>query len=380
MPKPKSAAGKQRDKAIKQYYAALKVYRDQNVKHEGALQTAFQQLLADVAKVHHCALIPQQPYKKLRPDGTVRDILWDRAMGYWEAKDTNDNLDKEIAAKIKIGYPLNNIIFEDTQQAVLFQNKVEKCRFDLSKEDQLASLLEEFFAYHEPEIENFEDAVEQFKDRVPELARGLVAKLDEAHKNNKKFQAAFETFFTICQQTLNPNISRAAVDEMLVQHLLTERLIRKIFDNPEFMHRNVIAAEIEKVIDALTSLSFRRDDFLKSLDRFYRAIEDAAQTLEDFAEKQHFLNTVYERFFQGYSVKVADTHGIVYTPQEIVDFMCASVEEVLKTEFNLTLGSKGVNILDPCTGTGNFIVNLIGRIPKKDLPRVYKEQCNKIAV
>ena len=96
--------------------------------------------------------------------------------------------------------------------------------------------------------------------------------------------------------------------------------------------------------------------------------------MEDFSDKQHFLNTVYERFFQGYSVKVADTHGIVYTPQEIVDFMCASVEEVLKTEFNLTLGSKGVNILDPCTGTGNFIVNLINRIPKKDLPRVYKEQ------
>jgi predicted helicase len=86
------------------------------------------------------------------------------------------------------------------------------------------------------------------------------------------------------------------------------------------------------------------------------------------------LNTVYERFFQGYSVKVADTHGIVYTPQEIVDFMCASVEEVLKTEFGKTLGSKDVNILDPCTGTGNFVVNLIRRVPKKDLKRVYAEQ------
>ncbi len=128
------------------------------------------------------------------------------------------------------------------------------------------------------------------------------------------------------------------------------------------------------MIDALVSQSFNRDEFLKSLDRFYRAIENAARTMEDFAEKQHFLNTVYERFFQGYSVKVADTHGIVYTPQEIVDFMCASVAEVLETEFGLTLGSKGVNILDPCTGTGNFIVNLIGRIPKKDLPRVYREQ------
>jgi len=86
------------------------------------------------------------------------------------------------------------------------------------------------------------------------------------------------------------------------------------------------------------------------------------------------LNVVYERFFQGYSVKVADTHGIVYTPQEIVDFMCSSVAEVLQSEFGKTLGDEGVNILDPCTGTGNFIVNLIGRIPKRDLPRMYREQ------
>src|SRR5207247_8779244 len=110
--------------------------------------------------------------------------------------------------------------------------------------------------------------------------------------------AAFADFFALCQTTLNPNISKAAVDEMLVQHLLTERLFRKIFDNPEFTRRNVIAAEVEKVIAALVSLSFDRDSFLNSLDRFYRAIEDAAHRLEDFSEKQHFLNTVYEQFFQ----------------------------------------------------------------------------------
>jgi predicted helicase len=45
---------------------------------------------------------------------------------------------------------------------------------------------------------------------------------------------------------------------MLVQHLLTERLIRKIFDNPDFTRKNVIAAEVEKVIDALVSRSFNR--------------------------------------------------------------------------------------------------------------------------
>jgi predicted helicase len=33
-----------------------------------------------------------------------------------------------------------------------------------------------------------------------------------------------------------------------------------------------------------------------------------------------------------------------------------------------------VYIIDPCTGTGNFIVNLINRLPKKDLPRMYRGQ------
>jgi predicted helicase len=54
--------------------------------------------------------------------------------------------------------------------------------------------------------------------------------------------------------------------------------------------------------------------------------------------------------------------------------MWASVEEVLQKEFNLYVSSKGVNILDPCTGTGHFIVNLINRIPKEDLPRVLKKE------
>lgn len=57
------------------------------------------------------------------------------------------------------------------------------------------------------------------------------------------------------------------------------------------MQRNNIAAEIEKVISALTIRSFSRDQFLRELDRFYKAIEDAAGTIQEFSEKQKFLNT-----------------------------------------------------------------------------------------
>ncbi|MGH9689311.1 MAG: type ISP restriction/modification enzyme, partial [Candidatus Acidiferrales bacterium] len=67
-------------------------------------------------------------------------------------------------------------------------------------------------------------------------------------------------------------------------------------------------------------------------------------------------------------------HGIVYTPQPIVDFMCASVAEVLEKEFGKSLSSPDVYIIDPCTGTGNFIVNLLRRMERRNLPRMYRQQ------
>ncbi|HUY37038.1 MAG TPA: type ISP restriction/modification enzyme [Pirellulales bacterium] len=374
---PTPADIKPKHKAIAAYYETLREFSDQQVKHEGAVETAFGRLLAETARARGWMLVPKLPLKRggksITPDGTVRDDF-NLHRGYWEAKDSDDDLWAEIQKKTAKGYPLTNTIFEDTRRAVLFQNGQEALDIDLTEPQALADLLNAFYRHTEPDIEGFERAVDEFKERVPELAQALTDKIIEAHRENRKFQTAFEAFMALCRAALNPNLSQAAVDEMLVQHLLTERLIRKIFDNPEFTQRNVIAVEVEKVIAALVSKSFNRDEFLKSLDRFYRAIEDAARVLQEFSDKQHFLNTVYERFFQGYSIRTADTHGIVYTPQAIVDFMCASVAEVLETEFGKKLGDRDVHILDPCTGTGNFIVNLLRRIPKRDLPRMYREQ------
>jgi predicted helicase len=362
---------------IRNYYRELETYRGQGVTHEGALRTAFQNLLADTLP-QGWSLSPEYGMKGaggrlVRPDGAVLDRNY-FPRGYWEAKDPADRLDAEIARKKEKGYPLKNTIFENTQEAILFQNRAPLPRIQLGDPAELAQLLNLFYSYTEPEVLGFEEAVTNFEQEVPHLAEGLLRKIEEAHLANNPFVQAFDGFFRLCQSSLNPNISRRAVDDMLVQHLLTERLIRTIFDLPEFTRRNAIAAEVERVIDALVSESFSRTEYLKSLDPFYVAIERAAHTIPDFKDKQHFLNTVYERFFQGYSRKTADTHGIVYTPQPIVNFMCASVAEILHAEFGAKLGDPDVVVLDPCTGTGNFIVNLMHRVSKADLRRVYESQ------
>ncbi len=367
-------------RAIDQYYKDLATYAEKKVTHETAVRSAFQNLLAAFAQSANWVLIPEQTLANgKRPDGTFRDSF-NLPRGYWEAKDGHDDLQKEIRKKISDGYPLSNIIFEDTRRAILYQNNKPALEADLTNPKDLTAVLDTFFHYAAPDIATFEHAVDDFKESIPDLAQGLMQRIQEEHARNKPFVAAFSSFLELCRTSLDPNMSRATVDEMLVQHLLTERLFRTIFNNQDFIHRNVIAAEIEKVIQALTSRAFNRYEFLKSLDRFYIAIENAAKNLDDWSEKQHFLNTVYERFFQGFSVKQADTHGIVYTPQEIVDFMCASVEEVLQREFNTSIADPGVQILDPCVGTGSFIVNLLHRIPRSKLKHKYLHDlyCNEI--
>jgi predicted helicase len=366
-------------KAIDRYYKELEAYKGK-ADYELAVRTAFLNLLAETARQVKWMLIPEQTIEGgLRPDGVLRDSF-DLKRGFWEAKGPQSDLDKEIVKKIASGYPLINTIFENTKRAVLYQNKKRAYEYDLQNPKAVSDLLIQFFTYTEPEIATFEVAVQEFKERVPELARALLTIIEREYKLNKKFITAFDAFAELCRQALDPKISIEVINEMLIQHLLTERLFRTVFDNSDFVDRNVIAVEIEKVIQALTSRVFNRHEFLKSLDRFYVAIEATAKSIDGWLERQHFLDTVYERFFQGYSVKRADTYGIVYTPQEIVDFMCASVNEVLQREFDTSIEEPGVQIIDPCVGTGSYIVNLLHRIHTHRLKYKYSNDlfCNEI--
>jgi predicted helicase len=48
-----------------------------------------------------------------------------------------------------------------------------------------------------------------------------------------KFARAFEQFVTLCRQALNPNLRKEVVEEMLVQHLLTERILLRVFGSKD---------------------------------------------------------------------------------------------------------------------------------------------------
>lgn len=365
-------------KTITDYYNSLKGLESINVSNETSIRQTFQTLLHHCAKQFKWTLIPEWKIKRegkspISVDGALVDT-YKLTHGYWEAKNEHDDLNKEIKRKLALGYPRNNILFQSPKRAVLYQDNNLLLDADITDPAKLIEILKLFFEYRPPEIAEWEESAEEFQKRVPELAHVLIEIIRKERNTNKQFMLAFDAFYETCKESLNPNLSENAVEEMLIQHLLTERIFSKVFDNPDFIQKNVIAKDIEKVINALASKSFSKNEFLKNLNRFYIALETAASTIDDYSQKQHFLNTVYEKFFQGFSVKVADTHGIVYTPQPVVNFMVKSVDEILKKEFGKSLSDKGVQILDPFTGTGNFIVRTMQEIKKTSLKYKYQHE------
>ena len=371
-------------KAIRDYYATLQEYAQHNIIRESAVSSPFETLLHACAKQINATLVPQYPMRapkgnRIVIDGAIIDA-YGLPIAYWEAKDIEDNLAKAAQEKQDAGYPLDNILFQTPQRAILYQNEAEVLDIDITEPANLIAALQYLFAYIPPEIDNWQTTVSDFREQVPDLAGKLKELIEQRHKTDSAFKKGFTDFYEICQTSINPDLSRDAVEEMLIQHILTERIFRTVFNRSDFARRNIIAREIENVSDTLMEHAVSRDVFLAPLDRFYLAIEQAALLCKDFSQKQHFLNTFYEKFFQGFSEDVADTHGIVYTPQSIVDFMVKSVAHILESEFNRSLSDSGVHIIDPFVGTGNFIVRLMQDIQGTALEEKYRNElyCNEV--
>jgi predicted helicase len=354
-------------KPIKEYFEELAAFEKHGQFNEMTIRNAFQDLLQTYTKKIGWQFIEEYTIqRKGRRNASVDGAILDQfslPRGFWEAKDSKDDLAIEVRKKFEDGYPQSNILFWQPGRVILFQDARKVLDEDISTPQKLVEVLKAFFEYDQPFIKEWEHAVEEFKNTIPVLAQSVLTILEQQRNSNRPFQQAFDTFMGIVQQSINPSLSVDAVEEMLIQHLLTRRIFTTIFNAPGFLQKNAVAHELEGVIATLVQgYGSTVDDFLRPLDRFYKALEMAAGATDDFSQKQTFLNHVYEKFFQGFAIKVADTHGIVYTPQPIVDFMVESVEAALEKDFEKSLADTGVHILDPFVGTGNFILRIMREI------------------
>jgi predicted helicase len=348
---------------IQQYLNQLRDLRKVSGTHrESVVREAFKDLLKGWARSQDLIFVPEYeiatPAKDRRyVDGALVHTLR-VPFGYWEAKDEKDDLDAEIATKLRRGYPQDNIIFEDSTKAILVQDRQEVYRSPVDDVKALEKLLDLFFGYERTEITEFRKAVEQFKTDLPMVLEALRSMIERAHKREPEFRKAAEEFLKHAQEAINPSLTEADVREMLIQHILTEDVFTAVFPGTPFHRDNNVARELYK----LESTFFKGDtkyQTLKGMEPYYAAIRSAATQIGTHHEKQTFLKVIYENFYKVYNPKAADRLGVIYTPNEIVRFMIESADYLCEKHFGRNLIDKDVEILDPAAGTGTFICEML---------------------
>ena len=212
---------------------------------ETIVREAFKDLLKSWGKQHKLIFLAEYPLKTATKSNIAVDgaLLHELRMplGYWEAKDADDDLDEEVSKKFKKGYPQDNIIFSDDAIAVLWQNRHEVLRCDMTDTQALSTLLKLFFSFERPEIAGFRAAVEQFKTDLPAVLHALREMIELENTKNPGFRAAEIKFLIHAQEAINPALTDADVREMLIQHILTEEIFAKVFDDSDFHQHNNVA-------------------------------------------------------------------------------------------------------------------------------------------
>ena len=356
-------------------------------RREGVLSEPFKHLLRQWGRSQDLIFLAQpeiirEKGVRIYPDGALVHGLR-VPFGYWEAKDADDDLDKEIENKFRSGYPKDNIIFSDDVTAVLYQNGHESVRAPMEDTDALYHLLTAFFAHERAEVADFRKAVRQFAADLPAVLAALRDMIAEKRAASRDFKRAEDAFLKHARDAINPNVSEDDVQEMLIQHILTEDIFAQVFQNPDFHRQNNVAAALYELEGKLFGYG-EKQKLLKALGPYYSGIASTAALIESHSEKQGFLKGLYENFYKVYNPLAADRLGVVYTPGEIVRFMIRSADWLCEKHFGKNLVDKGVDILDPATGTGTYIVELLEyfRGHREKLHYKYKEElhANEVAI
>lgn len=217
---------------------------------------------------------------------------------------------------------------------------------------------------------------EDWANDIAKIARTHIDRIQGILENpeytNEK--AAFKDFAAELRDDLNDSIGDGEIVEMLAQHLVTKPVFDALFDEYSFASHNPMSKAMQSVLDALHEHHLAKE--ADTLERFYASVRQRAAGIDNAQGKQKIIVELYDKFFRNAFPKMTERLGIVYTPVEVVDFILHSVNHLLQKEFGQTLGSKGVHIIDPFTGTGTFITRLIqsGLIKPEELPHKYNHE------
>ena len=188
---------------------------------------------------------------------------------------------------------------------------------------------------------------------VAQIIQNHVDHITETINAGKVEREIFENYLEVLRSHLNSSVTETDAIELLAQHLVTGPVFEALFEDEEFSKYNPVGKSMQTILDVFNDLE------VESLSGFYESVREQVASTRNASEMQDLIKELYNDFFAKAIPELKQNLGIVYTPIEIVDFILQSTDWVLRQEFGKSLGSEGVNIIDPFTGTGTFMTRLL---------------------
>lgn len=358
---------------------------------EEALTAPTEHLLRSLARRQNVSLIAhgQHTIKKLkaRPDFAI--TIGGRITGHIELKAPGKGVDPskwsinshdhEQWEKIKV---LPNLLYTDGYEWALYQEGVQvgatarlvgnfdHGTIDLAvADDRFEQLIALFLGWIPQQPENLGDLVKRIaglcallRDEVGErLAR------EERGETNATFtvlaqdwrdllfpDASPESFADQYAQTLTFALLLARIEDIDLETLSLVDVARKLGRSHSLMGR-ALEVMTHDELDGLHGVVGIMVQVISKVDPALFRDETGDAYL-------HF----YEGFLEAYDPELRQRTGIYYTPNEIVSFMVDFTDQVLRTRLGRKkgFGSEDVTVVDPATGTGTFLINIINRVAK----------------
>ena len=215
---------------------------------------------------------------------------------------------------------------------------------------------------------------DEWASDVADIAGSHIARIRAIVESGDAEREIFREFLTELRDDLNEGVTEEDAIEMLAQHMVTGPVFDALFGDAAFVSRNSVSRGMQTVLDVLEPKNIQKES--ENLEDFYASVRRRVQGASTAEARQKIIVELYDKFFRNAFPLATQKLGIVYTPVEIVDFIIRSVNDVLEDEFGSSLGTEGVHILDPFTGTGTFITRLLqsGLIAPGDIQHKYEKE------
>lgn len=311
-----------------------------------------------------------------------------RLVGYIEVKAPNENLDNPayVTQFNKYKESLENVVFTNFKKWILYTwdkdgkpQKTEEAEWDYQQDlsaEQLKKLLTVFFEGQSYQAKTPHQLAIALARKTKLLSHQVEQALT-AENPDKMLVDLKKTF----EKTLIQDISDHQFANIYAETIAYSLFLAKLehFEKGsnedftlrtavDFLPKNVpIFKDLYQLtggrVDPITPGIYKATEILIEQLNF-ADIERIYKKLVEHKAGEDPVIQFYEPFLSQYDPEERKARGVYYTPKPVVDYIVRSVDFLLKTKFGKEkgLGDESVQILDPATGTGTFLMSVIQNI------------------